>query len=143
MGLANIVGQRVRINAWSTPKRTKAHLISLKIAHQPYPTQLVSIEEEGMDHTDIIHGVMICHPRKSNECRMSEGVLTTARTMKVAWYTWICLARVLIAPVETRSIHIPTARMVKNAASCKKTKNARAIYRHQDPLRLEDCDLKY
>jgi len=47
----------------------------------------------------------------------------------MAWYTRMCSARVLIAPKETRSIHIPTARMVKNAASCKKTKNAKAICR--------------
>ena len=61
----------------------------------------------------------------------------------MAWYMWICLARVLIAPEETRSIHIPTARMVKNAASCKKTKNARAIYRHRDPLRPGFSVLRY
>lgn len=41
MVLANIVGQAARKTKLRAPKRVKAHRISLKMAHQPYPIRLV------------------------------------------------------------------------------------------------------
>lgn len=102
---------------------------------------MVSETYEGSrkGHTDTIHGVTIWNALVSPTNAADQGteMLTTARTMNMAWYAWMLLTRSLIGPEETRSIHIPTAMTVENAANCKKAENAKAIYSYKEPLRLE------
>ena len=83
----------------------------------------------GRDLTEIIHGVMIWNAIVSFGVLdgPETGVLTTARTKNAAWSDRTLPSRLAIKSQERRSIHIPTAKTVKNAASCRNAENDKAI----------------
>ena len=62
-------------------------------------------------------------------------MLTTASTKNPAWSARTFPSRAAIRSQERRSIHIPTAKMVKNAASCRNAENDKAICGSRTPLR--------